>query len=1599
MKKILQLAFVLSLSAGFAFGQTVSHCYVAPSSVTVDGVGNYGYALPSVSFNSGDFSSGCVVTDVDVIISWAKTDGTCTNPGSGNSFHAETSFQINSPNAGSQILALPGTWSGAVSTSSVVTTFSDGNPIPSGTPVSGTFGPNNGSLSTFNGVSPFGNWTLNAGDNVIGDPLCINYYCVTVTTAPDNTAPALTVPANINVNADQGVCSTTVSWTTPTANDACGATVTQTAGPPNGGQFNVGTTTVTYQAADPYGNVSTQSFTVTVVDNQNPTIACPGTVFAGCNTTVNYPLPTATDNCSGVNVVLNSGPASGGTFTPGTTPVTYDAVDASGNTASCTFNVVVDTESTDPTSITASSTNVCAGAPVTLTVNGGSLGTNAQWYWYIGSCGGQLVGAGTTITVNPLSTANYFVRAEGPCNQTDCVDVLINVTAAPSVGFSGITSPSACGAADGTITAVSNGGTPPYTYQWSNNGVGPTISGLPAGPYEVTVIDANGCTDFSSIALNDPGASVVTLTDDDLDNTICEGETVTFTASGAFQYQYYINAVPVSSQNPYATSSLQDGDNVYVTGTDFNFCTYTTPAVSFTVLENPIIDETVTDPSACATSDGTITTTVSGGLPPYTYSWSNAQSTPNISGLPAGPYVLDVTDDHGCTTSETYALNDPGASPVALASSEDPTNEICEGESVTFTASGSVTYQFWVNGQSVSTTNPYVTTTLVDGESVVATGTDANNCTATSNIIIPIVNPGPNITMIVDDADTTICVGESLSFFASGGLTYQFFVNGTSQGLPSPTSVFVTSSLADGDVVTVIGTDANSCDVESAAITVTVNPSPSVSITNSSDPTSCGATDGSLEATATGGTPGYTYTWSNGNTGQTLGFLNAGLYCVEVEDAAGCTANVCGSLSDVGSSPVTLTTTAQNNTICGGETVTFTGSGASTYVFFINGQQVTTTNPYVTDTLMDGDVIAVMGLDTQLCAATSAPEVYVVHPEIQVGIISSINPSACGAADGVANAITIGGVPAYTYLWTDPLGQNTPSATGLTAGAYSVTVTDANGCQSTDGVSLSDPGGFSVSLAASPSGLTICEGEEVVFTASSNGLATFEFFVDGISAGSTNPYANTTLTNGQTVAVVGTDTSSCVSTSNGFTYQVLPTPSVALILANTACSNGDPILFNGGSPVGGEYTVVYGGIPITGDLFFPELAGAGPINVTYTYEAVNGCAASDSADYVVLEAPHVDLGNDTTVCSITLDAGPGYVSYDWTNGDTTQLVTAGVTGVYEVTVVDANGCMGTDAIGVTVNPIPDPEVFPNGVVQFCIGEYVTLVANPGYDIYAWSTGDSTLTTTVTASDTVTLTVTNQYGCTGSTEIITVMNEPQPGAVITWDGPLEFCVGDDVTLDAGPGYASYLWSTGSTTQTINAIETGQYYVVVLDGNGCIDSSMVADPVDVTVWDPEPLIDVSGNVLSISNSSDFVSFQWYLNGQPIPGATGTSYDISATGSGNYKVCVVDGNGCQGCSFVYEITCCVGIEEADFDGNVNIYPNPNNGEFVLEVEMARQMDMTVGLYDMVGKQVWLDQDLGEVSNLRKEYNLTELPDGVYFLRIYADDQMTVQKLVKQQ
>ena len=174
---------VFILPAAQALSITATKTEDPPGLLSVDGCGSFcNVGLSGVTFTAADFPVGSVITDVDVSIAWFKTDGSCTTPLSGNAFHSETNFRIDLAGGSTVVLAQPGTWTATTPTGPITTGFDQSaGAIPSGTPASGTFLPNNGNLDTFDGASALGTFTLRPGDTGSGDPLCVDSYSVTVT--------------------------------------------------------------------------------------------------------------------------------------------------------------------------------------------------------------------------------------------------------------------------------------------------------------------------------------------------------------------------------------------------------------------------------------------------------------------------------------------------------------------------------------------------------------------------------------------------------------------------------------------------------------------------------------------------------------------------------------------------------------------------------------------------------------------------------------------------------------------------------------------------------------------------------------------------------------------------------------------------------------------------------------------------------------------------------------------------------------------------------------------------------------------------------------------------------------------------------------------------------------------------------------------------------------------------------------------------------------------------------------------------------------------------------------------------------------------------
>ncbi|MCH7535407.1 MAG: SprB repeat-containing protein, partial [Bacteroidetes bacterium] len=448
------------------------------------------------------------------------------------------------------------------------------------------------------------------------------------------------------------------------------------------------------------------------------------------------------------------------------------------------------------------------------------------------------------------------------------------------------------GSWDGFANATGGGGVPGYTYLWSDPGsqTSATASGLGAGTYTVTITDAIAAFATASVVISEPAPLMVTI--DSITNINCAGGwgNIWITGSGGVGGYWYLWSIGSTTQD---LSGLAAG--IYtVTVVDANGCsatgdtTLTEPSPITSVITN------FTNPSTCGATDGSIEITVAGGTSNYNIDWSNGVSLMNVAAgaytetnLAGGSYWVTVTDANGCTTSSSQTLTDPSTTVVSV---DAITNLLCAWDAtgtISITASaGSPPYtDIWSDGSI--TQNP----SNLSAGTYSVTVTDASGCYSSADTTI--ISPSPvQITMSPVSPGCNGSTDGSISVNATGGTGGFSYIWSTLQTDQNLTSL-------SGGVYIVTATDANGCT--SYSDTVLLEP-PAITISMvTSDPSCNACSDGWATATASGGTPFYTYLWdapAGASTTQTAFGLTTGAYSVTVTDVIACTATEIVTLVD-----------------------------------------------------------------------------------------------------------------------------------------------------------------------------------------------------------------------------------------------------------------------------------------------------------------------------------------------------------------------------------------------------------------------------------------------------------------------------------------------------------------------------------------------------------------------------------------------------------------------------------------------------------------------------------------------------------------------------
>ncbi|MCX7861709.1 MAG: gliding motility-associated C-terminal domain-containing protein [Bacteroidales bacterium] len=555
--------------------------------------------------------------------------------------------------------------------------------------------------------------------------------------------------------------------------------------------------------------------------------------------------------------------------------------------------------------------NVCAGdsiGSITVTIANGT-----PPYTYTWSNGIVQTTNSTSHTISNLLSGTYSVTisdANG-CSQTAQATIIetnppINITLTPVHVL--------ChGQSTGIIYSQVTGGTPPYTYQWIPvGGNGPNATNLPAGTYTLSVVDAVGCPKVDSTTITEP-PTYVGVTLDSVQHVTCFGGTNGYIAISAF------DGVPPYTYLWSNGSTLQDLSNIpagtyTVTVTDANGCTIT---LTETVNEPPLLAGFImpTHVTCYGLSNGSANLIVAGGTPPYTYLWNTGSTSEDLNNIPTGTYSVTITDANGCVAYASTFINQPFA---PLTATYAVTDVLCHGYHTGVIdlspTGGTPPYSYqWNSGQTTQDLNN------IPAGNYSVTITDYNGCTETYQMV---VNEPPTYVSIQLSVTDVRCFGEingAINLTISGGVPpYQvLWSNGAS-------TEDINYLPAGYYFVTV--TDSHGCTIVDSAL---VREPQKLYASITQNVVICINDTAHLYVSATGGTPGYTFTWNTGSHDTTINVwptVNTN-YSVTVTDTRGCI-SVSSTTVQV-RPPLSGNIQINDSTLCVGEPLTFTG--------FING--------------------------------------------------------------------------------------------------------------------------------------------------------------------------------------------------------------------------------------------------------------------------------------------------------------------------------------------------------------------------------------------------------------------------------------------------------------------------------------------------------------------------------------------------------------------------------------------------------------------------------------------------------------------------------------
>ncbi|MEO1624215.1 MAG: gliding motility-associated C-terminal domain-containing protein [Bacteroidota bacterium] len=1073
------------------------------------------------------------------------------------------------------------------------------------------------------------------------------------------------------------------------------------------------------------------------------------------------------------------------------------------------------------------------------------------------------------------------------------------------------------GDSNGSISLNVSGGTPGYTFAWSDAGVsGQNPTGLDGGTYTVTISDANSCTQTETITVDEPDALDInsTVTDETMPGQ--DDGAIDLTVTGGTPMITYMWSHGPTTED---VSNLMPGP-YSVTITDANNCR---EIRSFTInsADAPTITvDNTSDPTCNGFSNGSINITVTGGTPGYTYSWSFGSNDEDLTGLPAGTYSLTVTDANmvQAVLSTPIILNDP----ALLTATATATDVSCGGAadgSVTVTANGGTGAYNYVWSNAGPNTN---TITGLTAANYTVTVLDSRGCSASASATVDapvgISITGVSVTNATCNGDMDGAIDINVTG-GSGNYTYMWNNGDGTQD--------ITGLGANNYTVTI--TDGTGCSFVSNQFRVTEPQAIAFSSLGVVDVECNGAATGAIDIEVTGGTGAYTYAWSNrdvgGNLGgaQDLSGLTGGNYGVTVSDAQGCTFVSNDIFVDEGD-PIQILAQISPTSIANNDgSINLTVSGGNqpyNYTWFSPTGNV---NGGAEDQFgLTPGFYFVTVVDNRGCVQTR--DSMLVEGVLEVTAV--VQDVSCAGGDDGAIALDIqGGIRPFRYAWSD--GSGIEDRTGLPAGTYIVTITDAAGTQIIETYDIESPNPISVQSNITNENGAGCNGQ--INLTVSGGTAPYTYVW---SNGATNEDLSDVCKGSYDVTV--TDARNCIAVVMALVVQpgdleLANNPTVVDASCAGAADGSVTIRILGGCPpyrfessdsqfeVTTNLETSFSGYPAgTYNVVITDLNGS---SQTVNFEVQEPAPVSAIVDAVVnnMEDSNTDCSG---AISITPTGGTGPYTYQWSNGanqeDLDQLCE--IISPYSVTITDSRGCIGVVS-GINLRRIIT-EVADVRCKDECTGEVRLTVSGEGGPFnVSWADGETGQVRTNLCAGTYTYTITDNSGNaihSGSP----IVQEPSNALEVTLNNserPLGAASNGSIDITPSGGWGAYTFSWNGPDGFTSSVEDpqllagGTYRVEVTDANGCQVSLIVDLPakviqsVDATISDDRACGDLcTGSILlgDIQGGEAPYTFEW--------SGGFTTQSVSELCADLYTVTITDSEGLSN-TFEFEVTEAPAIE----------------------------------------------------------------------------------------